>query len=262
MRIVRRVQVVLAEEQEAPAVLAVLAEGTTTDHRSVSSSSCSSHTLRLEMAMAVAVAAATTDTMPAVLLVVATLSTNSSSHRHNSTNSNSTIRMIREEAITFTTTRDSALIQITLSREVSMTTRTRLIMDSSRPISSHRLGDIIIRAAHSTTSMISLSMSRRPIRISTSLSMIRPVRGILIPRKGNGNNNNNNNNKSSSDTIGIILGLPKSRSMIPALVMVLRGQTTILRLLSVGSMACMTKEDRPLVRKDEDLVGTMVHQVV
>ena len=260
MRIVRRVQVVLAEEQEALAP-AVLAEGTTTDHRSVSSSSCSSHTLRLEMAMAVAVAAATTDTMPAVLLVVATLSTNSSSHRHNSTNSNSTIRMIREEAITFTTTRDSILIQITLSREVSMTTRTRLIMDSSRPISSHRLGDIIIRAAHSTTSMISLSMSRRPIRISTSLSMIRPVRGILIPRKGNGNNNNNNN-KSSSDTIGIILGLPKSRSMIPALGMVLRGQTTVLRRLSVGSMTCMTKEDRPLVRKDEDLVGTMVHQVV
>ena len=242
MRIVRGVQVVLVEAEEE-----VLVEGTTTGHhRSVSRSS--SHILRVETIMVAVVA--TMDTMPAVLLAVATLS--SSSHQHNNSNS-TTARMIMEEVRT--TTLDSTLIQISLGREVSirMTTRTRLIMDSSRPISSHRLGDIIIRAARTTTSISSsLSMSRRPTRISSSLSMIHPIRVIVVIHR--------DSNSSSSDTTRIILGLPKSHSMIMA--MALRGQSAVLRQLSVGSMTRMTTEDRPLVRKDEDLVGTMAHQVV
>ena len=219
MRIARGVLVEAEEE--------VLVEGITTGHRSVSRSS--SHILRVETVM-VAVVVATTDTMLAALLAVATLS---SSHKYNNSNS-TTARMIRE--VLTTTTRDSTLIQIRLSREVSirMTTRTRPIMDSSRPISSRRLGDIIIRAARTTTSISSsLSMSRRTIPISSSLSMIRPIRGIVMHR--------DSNSSCSSDTIGIILALPKPHSMIMGMV---------LRQLSGGSMTRMTIEDRPLVRKD------------
>ena len=208
------------------------AEGGTTGHRSVSSNS--SNILRVETATVVAMAAA---------VEVAILSSSSQCN-----NSNSTTRIIREEVI-ITTVRVRAIIQISLSREVStkMITRTRLIMDSS--ISSHRPGDIIIRVAHSTISS-SLSMSRRPIRISSSLCMNRPIWGMITPRN------------SSSDTNGIILGLLKPRSMTAGMAGLVVGQAADLRHLSVGSMTRMTIEGRLLVRKDEDLARTMAHQAV